>query len=250
MTGPSYHALLAVDIESYGRRTELVQGAVRGTMYACVQQAAGESGLPWDDCVALDRGDSIILLVPPSVAPTVLLDPFVARLDRVLRGHRVLSSGTAAVRLRVAVHAGFISPDERGWMGTAINSTCRMLDAQLLRDVLAASTRADVALIVSDNFYQAMVIQGHVQLDATTFHPVRVRQKETDLRAWVHVPGYPRPDGLPADEDGEPPTTTAADAATAADPANGGGPRIGGHAKVGGGIAGGDIHVSFGGGLR
>ena len=33
-------------------------------------------------------------------------------------------------------------------------------------------------------------------------------------------------------------------------PANGGGPRIGGHAKVGGGIAGGDIHVSFGGGLR
>src|SRR5262249_21756589 len=192
----TYYSILAVDVGGYGRRTERAQAAVRAAMYRSMEAAARAANVPWAECEQLDRGDGILLLVPAYVPPPSLIDPFVAQLDGVLRQHNELSSAEATIRMRVSVHAGLLHRDETGWVGTAINTAARLVDAQVLRDVLAAAERANTALIVSDEIHRSVVVQRHIGLDTATFHPVRVVAKEVDARAWVHVPGYTTPPGL------------------------------------------------------
>ncbi|MER7008135.1 hypothetical protein ABT297_34520 [Dactylosporangium sp. NPDC000555] len=233
---PRHSSLLAVDVEAYASRTEPGQEAVRRAMYATVRGAAGEAEIPWDECVVQDQGDCILLLVPAHVPVPSLIDPFVARLDGLLRRHNALASAEAAVRMRVAVHAGYVSLDGAGWVGTAVNSTARLLAAPEFKAVLAASRRAQTALIVSDEVYRSIVRQGHVGLDPQSFHQVRVRLKELDTPAWIHVPGYPVPDGLGGAGPDRP-------APAPHQPAAAPGQQFGDYAYNKGVIAGGDISV-------
>jgi hypothetical protein len=248
----TYYSILAVDVSGYGGRTERGQAAVRAAMYRCVEAAARAAAIPWAECEQLDRGDGLYLLVPAYVSPPSLIDPFVAQLDGLLRQHNELSSAEAAVRMRVSVHAGLLHRDETGWVGTAINTAARLLDAPMLRTVLAAADRATTALIVSDEIHRSVVLHRHVGLDVATFREVRVVAKEVDTPAWIHVPGYAVPPGL------DPP----GDRAGPGSPGRSGNPDpnwpgaapppvrqvIGGNANVVGGNAGRDITITTTGG--
>ncbi|MGH4011833.1 MAG: hypothetical protein ACRDTH_27335, partial [Pseudonocardiaceae bacterium] len=93
---------------------------------------------------------------------------------------------------------GLVSPDDEGWSGDAINTACRLVDAQPLRDTLAEARRAHVALIVSDSFFQSVIRPGHRSIDPSTFTPVTLTAKNlVDFTAWIQVPGYPTPPALP-----------------------------------------------------
>ncbi|WP_426512320.1 hypothetical protein ACPPVO_17835 [Dactylosporangium sp. McL0621] len=202
---PRHSSLLAVDVEAYASRTEAGQAAVRRAMHDTIRQAAHGAGIPWDECERQDQGDSLLVLAPAYVPVTGLIDPFVARLDGLLRRHNALAGAEAAVRMRVAVNAGYAAIDGAGWIGTMVNATARLLNAPALKAALAASRRAQTALIVSDEMYRSIVRQGHLGLDPDSFHEVRVSEKELDTPAWVHVPGYARPDGLPGSAAPAPP---------------------------------------------
>ena len=84
-------------------------------------------------------------------------------------------------------------------------STARLVDAQPLRDTLAAASRAHLAFIVSDEIYRGIIRHEYRFIDASTFRPVRLSLKELDTTAWVHVPGYPAPPGLPPAQTAPPP---------------------------------------------
>jgi hypothetical protein len=160
--------------------------------------------------------------------------------------------------MRIAVHAGYLQADATGWAGNAINTASRLLDAPVLRRALSVGERAQTALIVSDDVYRAVIVQGHTGLDPATFHSVLVAVKELDTTAWIHVPGYADLPGAPPDPkdrsgsgDGPPPLGepvpageatpyTSADAGSVV--INAGGPVAGGIA--GRDIAGGDIVTS------
>jgi len=162
-------------------------------------------GIDPADIDSEDLGDGVRLIVPARVTPARLLDPFVPHLAAALREHRKTAAEAARLRLRLAVHMGLLHRDESGWAGEPLILSARLLDAPPLRQTLDAAERADLAVIVSSDVYEKVVRHGY-GLDPAAYHRVEVAVKETRASAWIHVPGYPSPPGLPAADSADPST--------------------------------------------
>ncbi|OLF16372.1 hypothetical protein [Actinophytocola xanthii] len=189
---PAVHrAVVVVDVEKFGdsARTHAHQLAVRAGLYAAVEQAFDEAGVAWERCGHEDRGDGILVLVPPDAPKSRLVDQLPGRLVAALRRHNARSSGPAQIRLRVAVDAGEVHLDTHGITGEVVNRAFRLLDAPPLRQALAASPGV-LALITSDRFYEDTVRHEPAAAPGD-YRPVRVVVKETDVRAWVCLPDGP-----------------------------------------------------------
>ena len=61
-------------MEGFGarHRTRADLGAIRHGLYQGLQLAFTRSGVDWDDCYREDRGDGVLILVPPQVPKAVL----------------------------------------------------------------------------------------------------------------------------------------------------------------------------------
>jgi tetratricopeptide (TPR) repeat protein len=189
MSRPGTHqAIVAVDVEGFSSRTDLHQSAVRRNLYESLEQGFNEAGIPWDACdTSQDRGDGVLVLVPPDVAHIFLVDQLPHRLAAALRRNNAIYAAEAQIRLRMAVHVGRIDFDARGITGHTVNFVCRMLDAPVLKAVLAAS-RGVFALMVSDWFYRE-VVQPDPAVRPDTYREVFVGVKEENhTPAWIRLP--------------------------------------------------------------
>lgn len=195
---PQYFVILVVDIEKFGTRPNPVQTFLRGSLYALMERALDEAGIDHrGGARPVDRGDGLFLLLPGSVPKTDLVGPFITRLRIGLRAHAQTSSDAAALRLRVVLHSGEVAWDGRGWVGEDLNTACRMVDHQPLRDALAAAGDAQLVLGISDGWHRGVLRHDYPQLDAAAFRPVRFDAKEIHGETvWVLVPGYAAPPGL------------------------------------------------------
>src|ERR1700754_1328340 len=81
MAAPTFHAIVMVDIESFGPRRNPVQVSLRQSMYETVQQACEDAHIEWDDVVVVDRDGGIMLLVPPATSMVDIAGRFVRALD-------------------------------------------------------------------------------------------------------------------------------------------------------------------------
>ncbi|BCJ62795.1 hypothetical protein [Micromonospora endophytica] len=196
MPYPTFHFILVVDIEGFGKRTVPVQESLRKAMYEVVRTAFQDTHLDWESVVRLDRGDGILMLVPTTANSVVLAGPFVRALDAALREKARIYTVEHEIRMRVALHQGNCQQDADGWVGEALNTASRLVDAQPLRDALRAATRAQMALIVSDEIYRAVIRHGYRQIDPASFGAVPIEAKELREQAWIHVPDYPYPPGI------------------------------------------------------
>ncbi|MFI2714182.1 hypothetical protein ACH495_29080 [Micromonospora sp. NPDC018662] len=207
MAAPTPHSIVVVDIEGFGRRSNPVQSSLRDTMYDVVRNAFADAHLNWADVHPQDRGDGILMLLPPSTSIVALAGELVRALDAGLREKAKIFSATHAMRFRVALHHGLCQRDANGWVGAAINTASRLVDAQVLRDALAAAPTAVLAFAVSDEIYRGVVRHDYRFIDSSTFGPALLNVKELQQeRVWIQVPGYPYPPGLPdeASADGMP----------------------------------------------
>ncbi|GAA0248208.1 hypothetical protein GCM10010492_55010 [Saccharothrix mutabilis subsp. mutabilis] len=179
---PMYRSIVVFDVAGFGRLDNRAQLRVREALRGVVRGAFRAAGVRWWRLAVADRGDGLILVVPPSVSKAVLLDPLVPRL---VAG---LAARPEGVRLRMAVHAGDLDRDRHGWTGTDLVTACRLVDSPELYRRLADRPDADLVVVVSDAVHRAVVRQGYGGLRAADFDPVRVVLKEVDEQAWVHVP--------------------------------------------------------------
>ena len=180
-------AMFAVDIAGYTDRDEEIQLHLRGALYEMLRAAFGACGIPWERCQLHDRGDGALIIIPPGIPTHSLVNPLPGQLRNQLRTHNRIVTEPARMQLRAAIHIGPVYRDDHGFAGEDVNLLCRMLDAQPLRRALAAS-EANLALIVSDHFYDT-VIRRHPSLtDPAAFRPLRTLVKRTRVHAWIHVP--------------------------------------------------------------
>jgi len=191
VTRPVHCAMLAVDIASFGSRDPGTQRHLRGSLYRIVEDACGAAGLPWPICHHEDRGDGILLIAPPDVSAE-LLDPAAAHLRAGLRRHNDLTSNTAKIQLRMAIHAGYIRGDRDGFSGRDLIHLFRLIDAPQFKTHLAVS-RAEFVLITSDYLYNEVLRHGTGLLEPATYQHITVTIKETHAPAWVW-----RPDAVPS----------------------------------------------------
>lgn len=182
--------LFAVDVAGFtdAKRDDEVQLAVRAALYGLLIEAFDDAHLPWEECLHEDRGDGILVIIPAKMPSATVVDPLLERIRAGLRHHNRLASDAAAIKLRVAVHIGEVHRDGRGLAGVAVNHLFRLLDAPPLKNTLAAGG-TEVALIVSDYFYESVVRHGPGMIDPATFQSVTVAVKQTRTRGWIHVPG-------------------------------------------------------------
>ncbi|MGP4024063.1 effector-associated domain 2-containing protein [Actinomadura sp. 3N407] len=187
-------SLYLCDIASFGdpSRTDRVRVHVRGVLYESLGTAFRENGIAFDACYWEDRGDGVMIAVPPEYDLTTLLTTVTDRLRAEIRHHNAVSGDPAKMQLRVAVHMGMARSDGRGLVGTAVNDAFRILDAPALKEALRVSGTA-VGVIVSDRVYDDVVRHGWDLLDPGDYRRVEVRVKELTTISWMNVPGLPSP---------------------------------------------------------
>ncbi|MGP4002736.1 hypothetical protein [Streptomyces sp. 8N706] len=191
--------IMVLDIESFSTRTDPIQKSLRAAMYEVLREALAQADLPERDIVVADRGDGVLMLVPPTVSPVRLAGALIRAFDDGLGQKAAIFSAAHAMRFRIALHQGLAAPDGQGWSGDAVNAACRLVDAQPLREVLKAAESAHLAFIVSDEVYRGVIRHGHRTIDPAAYLPLTFEAKGgVDFRSWVYVPGYSAPPGLPA----------------------------------------------------
>ena len=73
---PALHrTILCVDVEGFGdpRRTNPHRVAVRTGLYRSLRVAFTRAGVEWEACYREDRGDGVLVLVPPEVPKNLLV---------------------------------------------------------------------------------------------------------------------------------------------------------------------------------
>ena len=139
----------------------------------------------WSECVWEDRGDALLIVVPPAVPTRQVLEYLLVPLPIALRRHNAACGHGSRFQLRVALDVGAVTGDGMGVSGRVLNNAARLLDAPALKKAINASG-AQLGMIVSDFVYQDTVRQAQHATDPHAWTKVQLRIKETSMRAWTH----------------------------------------------------------------
>ncbi|WP_129306447.1 hypothetical protein [Streptomyces sp. L2] len=206
---PQDYWIALLDIEDFSLRPETTQATLHDGLYEAVEFALARAGIGPEQYTAQDRGDGMLLLLPPETRPTRLLRELVRGLDDALARHRDTYSEDHRMRLRLGLGQGLVLRHGQRWTGTGINDVARLVDAAPVKRALAQAGRAHLVVVVSDAVHRKVVRGRYPGIDAAAYLPADFVTKHGEpCRGWVTMPGYPAPPGLPADS-GEPPRARA-----------------------------------------
>jgi hypothetical protein len=178
--------IVFTDVAGFGAhvRNDEDRRIVRQELFTMTRAAFKDARIPWESCHWDDRGDGLLIVVPPRISTVAVLRGVPVRLSEALRRHNRRSSDAIRIQLRVAVHVGPVVTDIMGLSGEAIISAARLLDAPILKRAIA-ETAAHLGIIVSTFVYESVIKHS----DPDGFRQVRVHVKESELDAWMQLTG-------------------------------------------------------------
>lgn len=159
-------------------------------LYSMLAECFERAGLPPGRCYHEDRGDGVMVVLPPDLDASLLVHPLIDLLRGRLLDHNDLASDIARIRLRTALHLGRARSDGRGIVGTDVNHVFRLLDAARFKAALN-DTGAVLGVLASQALYDEVIRDARGLIDPEEFRPVEVANKETLATAWLRVPGAP-----------------------------------------------------------
>ena len=173
-----HRTIVVLDVERFGdpRRTNPHQLAVREGLYRSVGEAFRQAELPWTPDTHEDRGDGILILLPPEVAKTCSWRCSRPHWSQALTAHNREHADEEGIRLRMSLHAGEVPYDPHGVTGQAVNWAFRLVDAKLLKAALAGSTGV-LAIIASSWFFDEVIRHAAAGIPST-YRRVLVRAKD------------------------------------------------------------------------
>ena len=179
LTGRDCTVLFA-DVVGFGSRdrTEADRSAIRRTLYRSLEESFDAAGVSWAACHHEDRGDGVLLVVPPGIPASTPAGPLVRAFAERIARYDGDAAEARRFQVRVAVDTGPVLAAPDGVTGAALAHAARLLGADTLRRRLASGP-AVLGLIVS-----AAV---HRIVDARGFERVQV----DDDDAWFRL--YPAP---------------------------------------------------------
>jgi hypothetical protein len=190
---PTMHTtVLATDIIGFADRYRDVgaQLHVRQMMYELLIEAFGITGLSWWDCYREDRGDGALIVAPPDINPDSFLDPLTHHLNALLRCYAQDASDRTQLRLRMAIHHGYVYHDAHGVTGHALTHLFRLLEAPAFKKAVATA-ETNLGAVVSDQLYTDAIQRGGL-IDQAAYRQLRLSCKETRTRAWLWLPAAPQ----------------------------------------------------------
>jgi hypothetical protein len=188
---PHRRVVVAVDMESYSKRNNILQHRAQLAFREIMTEATTEVGLDRVDWVIQQGGDGELAILPPQTSERTVVARLAPVADRLLRAHNQGLTAEGKVRLRIAVHQGLVHLDgANGFPSAAVVHVCRLVDSPQLKAALRDHPGADVALIVSDELYQD-VVQQYRDPRPEQFAKVSAEIPEKNFRttAWIYLPG-------------------------------------------------------------
>ncbi len=186
-------AILALGIDD--RPAEPMPPALREAVHSLVSSAANDCGLAQGGWQSAELNGNLVMQIPSYTSLGQLAGPLIKALDARLRD-RFREPGHGPVRLRVAVHAGQVLLGRQQHASPAVGFACRLADAELLHDTLAAAPGARLAAIVSDEVFQDVIVHARRLVDTASY--LSVPLGASGEVGWVTVPGYSAPPGISA----------------------------------------------------
>jgi class 3 adenylate cyclase len=181
---PEHRTIVVVDIVGFGLRTDREQLLARSVLVDVVRRAFRLGGVRWTRLWISDRGDGMVVLVPPDLSKLAVLEAVLPALRHLVDRHNGRTADQ--IKLRVAVHAGEVQRDARGWVGTDLNLACRLVDDRALYRALLEDPQENVAVLISGPVHD--VVLRFVPSAVVTYRAVRVVAKEVDTVAWLSTP--------------------------------------------------------------
>jgi class 3 adenylate cyclase len=168
--------VIVTDVIGFGahNRTDLDRQIIRRKSLEMMQESFGSL---WGLCIFEDRGDGLLVIVPPQVPTARIIEIIHRRLPAKLRLHNRTYAETAQIRLRAAVNVGPVVSDMLGLSGEAIIRTARLVEAPILKKSMAA-TDAELGVMVSDFVYDTVVRHIAEFVQAERYQEVEVKVKE------------------------------------------------------------------------
>ncbi len=187
------HLLVAVDATGYGGGNDQEHFALQSGLTAALNESAALAGLRRGMWLKQAMGDGELAILPHDEPEPVVVDDYIRHLEALLSARNADAPPRRKIRLRMAIHFGAAMHADNGYAGQGVVAVSRLVDSAPLRDALAASQEANLAVILSKQVFDDIVRQGHVSFAETEFARVRVQVKEYQDEAWVKVVGMPSP---------------------------------------------------------
>jgi class 3 adenylate cyclase len=140
----------------------------------------------WEACIWEDRGDGLLIVVPPQVPTGKIIECIHRELPDKLRLHNRTFSTHARIHLRIAVNVGPVTTDELGMSGEAIIRTARLVEAPAVKEAMAA-TGYGLGIVVSEFVYETAVGQAGIFIDLDEYREIEVILKEFRSPAWMRL---------------------------------------------------------------
>jgi CRP-like cAMP-binding protein len=177
--------VVLTDIVAFGARNRNDDDR-RMIRRASLEMTRASLGALWEACIFEDRGDGLLIVIPPEVPTARVMQRIDQELPTRLRRHNHTYSDSLSIRMRVAVHVGPVIGDPLGMSGSAIIRTARMVEAAPLKRAMA-STGVDLGIIVSPFVHETTVEHVGLLTRGGQYKAVEIDVKETRAVAWMRL---------------------------------------------------------------
>ncbi len=174
--------VILTDVVAFGahKRTDTDRSIIRKALYSMMQAAM--PGFP--DARLEDRGDGVLIVIPPDVPTARAMNRLLRVLPRELDQHNSSHRNPAQFQLRLSVNVGPVVSDAMGVSGEALIVAARMVEAPALKEAFTGST-ARLGVIVSPFVYDTVVRHDQDRDYVASYSQVGVEVKESRTTAWM-----------------------------------------------------------------
>lgn len=179
--------IVLIDIANFGASTRCDRDRmrIRAVLYQIAQSLFENPGQE-QDYHCEDRGDGILLIVPPRVPTSSIVNRILDNLVTLLRRHNSTAEAATRIQMRVALDVGPVVSDAHGVDGLAIIHAARLLEAPALKRHLA-ETGADLGFITSPFVYGTIIQPNPGHIDPAVYKQLKCRVKRQALNAWMYI---------------------------------------------------------------
>lgn len=177
--------IVLTDVVGYGsyQRNDRDRRTIRAAHQDMMQATLGDQ---WKKERTRDRGDGLLVVVPPAFPTITVMERLHRNLPEELRRHNDAHDEPVRFQLRMAVHVGPVTTDAVGWSGEVIIRTARLLDAPVLKEAMA-STGASLGVIVSMFVYETAIRHAEDWAGQDSYNEVEAHVKEFRTNAWMQL---------------------------------------------------------------
>jgi hypothetical protein len=162
--------------------------ALQSRLYGAMKHATQAARVDFDELYVQIGGDGAFIVFPGEIDEPRVIDTFIRTLATDLRRYNAgLPTPADRLRVRLSMGQGILRGAEFGYATDVAIEVPRLVDADITRAALNMYPGAELAVIVTADLYQDVIMHEFFRLPAAEFWPVHVRAKNLSTEAWLYV---------------------------------------------------------------